>query len=41
MNDNRFSLQNALDNKNYKRAFQKINENIFKYCLNIEQLKDY
>ena len=41
MNDNRFSLQNALDNKNYKRAFQKINENISKFCLNIQQLQDY
>ena len=27
-NENRISLQNALDNKNYKRAFEKINENI-------------
>ena len=41
MNDNRISLQNALDNKNYKRAFQKINENILKFCSNIQQLQDY
>ena len=41
MNDNRFSLQNALDNKNYKRAFQKINENIIKFCINIQHLQDY
>ena len=40
-NENRISLQNALDNKNYKRAFEKINENISKFCLNIQKLQDY
>ena len=39
--ENRISLQNALDNKNYKRAFEKINENISKFCLNIQKLQDY
>ena len=40
-NENRILLQNALDNKNYKRAFEKINENISKFCLNIQKLQDY
>ena len=40
-NDIRINLQNDLDNKNYKQAFEKINENISKFCLNIQELQDY
>ena len=37
-NDIRINLQNDLDNKNYKQAFEKINENISKFSLNIQKL---
>ena len=40
-NENRILLQNALDNKNYKRAFEKINENISKFWKKKKKLQDY
>ena len=38
---NRLSLEKALTDKNYSRAFEKINTNISAFCSNIQLLQDY
>ena len=39
--ENRISLQNALNRKNYERAFVKIQANINTFCQNIQSLQNY